>query len=353
MIELATTEDFRKEILDEMCDLGQMYLNDGDVEQVLYWLNLAASLGSDRANFELGKVYSCGDYLPEDMTKATEYFEKSGDYLYDNFNEICCNFGEMYRYGHGVEKNIEKAIFWYELEVSCGEDYDLSRDAKFALGEIYRDGEGGIKPDGEKAVKYFTELALGSGDYFFATNTKIYEDGQNVPMTYSERDYFFSFDTSNGDDKARFALGCMYLYGQAVKPNIYKAAWWFAKTDELDRFNWNAIFDLAEMYRMGYDVKKDINVAIAWYEKIIEFAPTGYDRALFALAEIYFDGNGVDYDVDKAIDLYQQATDAGSLKAAHRLSEIYFDGKVIKKNLSKARHYLNKTIEGLLNQIER
>ena len=353
MIESATTENVREKILDDMCDLGQMYLDNKDVKQALYWLNLAASLDSDRANFELGKVYSYGDNLPEDMKLAAEYFEKSGDYLYDNFNEICCNFGEMYRYGRGIEKNIDKAILWYELEISCGEDYDLSCDAKFALGEIYRDGKGGIKPDGEKAVKYFMELAFGSGDYFFATDTKIYEDGHNVPMTYSEQDYFFSFDTSNGDDEARFALGCMYLYGQAIKPNVYKAAWWFAKIDEIDRFDWSAIFDLAEKYRTGDGVEKDINVAIAWYEKIIEFAPTNYDRALFALAEIYFDGDGVDCDVDKAIDLYQQAADAGSLKAAYRLSEIYFDGNIVKKNLSEARHYLNKTIEGLLNQIER
>ena len=353
MIEPATTEDFREKILDDMCELGQMYLENKDVEQALYWLNLAASLDSDRANFELGKIYSYGDDLPKDMAKAAEYFEKSGDYLYDYFGDICCNFGEMYHYGRSVEKNIEKAIFWYEWEISCGEDYDLSRDAKFALAEIYRDGEGDIKPDGEKAVKYFIDLALGSSDYFFATDTRIYGDGQNVPMTYSERDYFFSFDTSNGDDEARFALGCMYLYGQAVKPNIYKAAWWFAKIDEIDRFDWSAIFDLAEKYRTGDGIEKDINVAVAWYEKIIEFAPTNYDRALFALAEIYFYGDGVDCNVDKAIDLYQQATDAGSLKAAHHLSELYFDGKVVKKNLSKARHYLNKTIEGLLNQFER
>lgn len=359
MVEPATTQELREKILDDMCDLGKMCLDDKDVEQALHWLNLAASHGSDRANFELGKIYSYGDDLPEDMAKAAEYFEKSGDYLYDYFNEIYCNFGEMYRYGRGVEKNIEKAIFWYELEVSCGEDYDVSRDAKFALAEIYRDGEGGIKPDGEKAVNYFIDLALGLGDYFFVTDTRIYGDGQNVPMTDSERDYFYSFDTSNGDDKARFALGCMYLYGQAVKPNVYKAAWWFAKTDELDLIDtdMDATFDLAEKFRTGDGVEKDIDTAIAWYEKIIEYYPSdgktlsalsALSEACFELAETYFNSGNI----DKAIDLYQQADDKGNLKATHRLAEIYLNGTGVKKNLTEACYYLNKTVEGLLDKLE-
>ena len=359
--ETLTPKQKRDELLNEMCDLGLMYLYDKDVEQAICWLRAAASLGSDRANFELGKVYSYGDDLPPDMELAAEYFEKSGDYLYNNFDEIYCSFGYRYRYGDEVEKNIEKAIFWYELEVSCDDDNDVIHDATLALAEIYRDGEGGIKPDGEKAVKYFMELALGSGDYFFVTDTKIYEDGQNVPMTYGELKYFYSFDTSNGDDEARFALGCMYLYGQAVEPDVYKAAWWFAKTDELDRFDMDAVFDLAEMYRTGNGVKKDVSIAIAWYEKIIEYYPSD-DRTLsalyeacFELAETYFQ-LAEDYfhngEIDKAIDLYQQADDKGNLKATHKLAKIYLNGKGVRKNLTTACYYLNKTIEGLLNKLE-
>ena len=49
-----TTSQKRTEILNDMCDLGQMCLKDGDIEQALHWLNLAASHGSDRANSALG-----------------------------------------------------------------------------------------------------------------------------------------------------------------------------------------------------------------------------------------------------------------------------------------------------------
>lgn len=337
---LASTEELRQKILDDMCELGQWYLDDGDVDSALRWLETAASLGSANADYELGKMYYYGVGVLGDLAKAAHYFEKSG--VYDD--DIIDGFGDMFRYGRGVEKNIDKAIFFYEAE--------RSREAIFALGEIYRDGEGGIQPDGEKAVEYFTELAFNTGDYFFVTNTKIYEDGQNVPMDYSESKYFLSFDTSNGDDKARFALGCMYLYGQAVKKDVYKAAWWFAKMYELECYDNGEVFELAEMYRTGDGVKKDVGVAVAWYKKIIECDYADRDKALFALAEIYFSGDGVERDIDKAIDFYRRASECGNVTAAYKLSRIYFDGDGIEQNLSEAQHFLDKVINSLSDKIE-
>lgn len=346
----ATTADLREIFLENMCELGKRYLKDGNVDATLCWLNAAAKLGSDSANFELGKIYSYGDYMPKDYPKAAEYFEKSGDDLYNAFDEIYYNFGDMYRYGDGVEKNIEKAIKWYEAQEHCG-DYDERRDAIFALAKIYRDGEGDIKTDGEKAVRYLMELAFDSGDYFFLTDAKIYEDAQNVPMSYDEQVYFSSFDASHGDDEAKFMLGCMYLYGQAVEKDVYKAAWWFAHMYELDCYDNGEIFDLAEKYRTGDGVEKNIDIAIAWYEKIVKWWNTKVDKALFSLAEIYFHGDGVEQDIDKALDYYEKAANCGNIKAAYRLSEIYFNGTGVEQDLEEARHYLDKTIKCLKDKI--
>lgn len=57
----VTTPEIREKLLDDMCGLGQRYLDDGDVKEALRWLNSAADLGSDSANFELGKIYSYGN----------------------------------------------------------------------------------------------------------------------------------------------------------------------------------------------------------------------------------------------------------------------------------------------------
>ena len=339
----VTTAEIREKLFDDMCELGQRYLYDGDVEKALRWLNSAADLGSERANFELGEIYYYGKKVPEDEPKAAEYFEKSEDFSDD---EICCCFGDMYRYGKGVEKNIEKAILWYEHGEVLG-----NRDATSALAEIYRDGEGGIKPDSEKTVHYLMELAFNSGDYFFATDTEIYGDGQDVPMSYSEKDYWLSFDCSQGDDEAKFELGCMYLYGRGVKRDIYKAAWWFAKMNELDLYDNGEVFDLAECYRKGDGVKKNIDAAIAWYEKLVEWRHDCHEEALFALAEIYFHGDGVEQDIDMALGYYEQAADCGNVRAAYKLAKIYRDGDGIEKDIETALDYYERAARRIATQM--
>ena len=147
-----TTNNLRQKVLDDMCSLGEMYLRDGHVDEALHWLELASSLGSGNADYKLGDMYYYGDGVPEDLAKAAEYFLKSGFYG----DDLIVGFGDMFRYGRGVDKDINKAIFFYEAEANYAYNEEC-RNATLALGEIYRDGEGGIKPDGEKSVRYFTE----------------------------------------------------------------------------------------------------------------------------------------------------------------------------------------------------
>lgn len=108
------------------------------------------------------------------------------------------------------------------------------------------------------------ELALVDVNYI-TTAEDLYAEGQDTPLP-CERSPFVYY----GDDQARFALGCMYLYGQAVKKDIFKAACWFANMNNLNSFDMRTeFFDLAEEYRTGDNVERDIDKAIDWYERII------------------------------------------------------------------------------------
>ncbi len=102
----------------------------------------------------------------------------------------------------------------------------------------------------------------------------------------------------------------MYLYGQAVKKDIFKAACWFANMNNLNSFDMRTeFFDLAEEYRTGDNVERDIDKAIDWYERIILCGAGDYiqKKSLLVLAEIYFKGDKVDNDVDKDLDYYERA----------------------------------------------
>lgn len=72
-----TTAEKRAELLNDMCDLGQMCFDDGDVDEALRWLNLAASLGSDRANCALDDMYYYNFDAPRYTLRAAEYLNRN------------------------------------------------------------------------------------------------------------------------------------------------------------------------------------------------------------------------------------------------------------------------------------
>ena len=353
-----TTNEAREKILEFMCKLGQRYLKDGDTDEAIRWLKAAADLGSDDMHkkiscemYMIGKRYFGESFLDDsNLDKAFRWFKAAADLGDDCAN---CELGFMYYFGRGVEKNIAKAVEYCKVAADLG-DYE----ACFLLFKMYREGETKIKPDIEKAVDYLAYIALEDeeGHNYITTAEYLYEEGYIYPLLdgRSVLDYY-------GDDNARFELGCMYLYGDYVERDVFKAACWFANmndysagwltdtnsyVDDTEKF-YDALFDLAECYRTGDGIKKNMDRAVAWYEQILNYC-YWHDKALFTLAEIYFNGDGVEQDVDRAIELYKQAADNDNLKAAYKLAKIYRDGIGVDKDTDAAQEFLDKTINGLL-----
>jgi len=52
----VTTSELREKLLDDMCTLGQRYLDDGNINAALRWLNMAAD-----AAYRLSEIYRDGD----------------------------------------------------------------------------------------------------------------------------------------------------------------------------------------------------------------------------------------------------------------------------------------------------
>ena len=61
--------------------------------------------------------------------------------------------GDCYRNGEGVEKNLEKAVYWYSIAAKHG-----NRKAQSNLGDCYRKGEG-VEKDIEKATYWYSKNA--------------------------------------------------------------------------------------------------------------------------------------------------------------------------------------------------
>ena len=146
---------------------------------------LAKALAGDAdAQNNLGVCYEKGDGIEKNLTKAVEWYEKAAAQGDANAQ---CNLGYCYEVGLGVEKNIYKAVEWYEKAVAQGH-----ARAQNNLGVCYEFGKG-VEKNIHKAVEWYKKAA------------------------------------EQGDATAQCNLGECYEFGNGVEKNIYKAIEWYEK----------------------------------------------------------------------------------------------------------------------------
>jgi len=158
-----------------------------NIESGLKYLKTAEQLGSIAATNTLGLYYL--NFLNDEKT-AIQYFNKAIEYdyvyAYNNLGKIyenkkkydkafncyiesanleeswaCNKVGEYYRLGIGVDKDIKKAFYYYNLALNVPIKL-LKNWCKFNLAKyFYLEGnyEVNIEKDEEKAISYFKEAA--------------------------------------------------------------------------------------------------------------------------------------------------------------------------------------------------
>ena len=127
----------------------------------------ACDSGNMRGCFNLGVMYTNGDGVEKDFSKAAQLFKKAcdgGDML------GCVKLGIMYADGDGVEKNEQKAAELYKKACDGGNMHGCRN-----LGVMYEKGNGAEK-DQIKQMIYINKVCdnnikLCADILFFALNT--------------------------------------------------------------------------------------------------------------------------------------------------------------------------------------
>lgn len=124
-----------------------------DYEEALKWYKVSASQGNKKAQFELGMLYDggkvkCKDYKSQAM-KCYLGLAESG------FPTAQCMVGMKYKFGDGVEEDINEAIKWFKRAAAQGHT-----DAQRNLGDTYM----AIGKKNE-AMKWY-ERAAAAGDSY-------------------------------------------------------------------------------------------------------------------------------------------------------------------------------------------
>ena len=198
----------------------------------------------------IGGMYSLGQGVEQDYTKAMEWDEKAYEAGNDNGAYL---IGAMYQYGDGVDQDYEKAIEWYEKAYESG-----IADGALKIGYMYSCGLG-VEQDVNLAEEWY-EKAYESGDYACAdTIAEYYYTGQGTEQDYAkalewyEKAYDFNYEFLQSDE-------CDEWVADVYRERAVQSA--------------NRV---AEMYEKGLGVAQDADKAAEWYTKAEEASDSSSD----------------------------------------------------------------------------
>ncbi|POG65184.1 kinase-like domain-containing protein, partial [Rhizophagus irregularis DAOM 181602=DAOM 197198] len=218
------------------------------------------------------------------------------------------NLAICYYNGEGIEKNLEKVFYWYQIAAEKGHI-----NAMTGLAKCYYNGEG-------------TEKHLEKAFYWYQ---KAAENGNEVAMNN---------------------LAICYENGKGTERNLEKAFCWYQKAAE--NGNTEAIFNLAICYKDGNGTEKNLEKAFYCYQKAVE---NGDKEAQFYLGVCYEEEIGIEKDEFKATYWYQKSAQQGFSNAKYKLGFFYKIGKGVKevlknpfKKVEKGSLGANKWIENAL-----
>lgn len=218
------------------------------------------------------------------------------------------------------------------------------------LGEFYRFGRSGLKPDFKQAFKWFFKAA-GFGDIKATLYVaESYRDGIGVEVNIAEAISLYKKAFNDDDEeespnraKAAFGIAKIYSDGIGVEINGIEAISWLKeifsdnRNHKLDRQK--AASQIAKIY---CGTEQDGYSAIKWLKKIILLGKNDINFRIaeieFKIAEIYRDGIGMPQNAEQAIFQFENILNNKTFdidqraQAAFEIAKIYRDGIGIEQN---------------------
>ncbi len=156
-------------------------------------LREAAANGDNKALFEIATRYADGRGVNKDMKKAVEWYQKAAD---AGFAPAQFRIGSYYEKGTGVERSPQKAKEFYQLAAQQG-----NASAMHNLAVLYAMGAAG-PTDNDSAAQWFVKAAeLGVKDSQFNLGI-LAAKGLGVPQNLEESYKWFALAAKAGDKDA-------------------------------------------------------------------------------------------------------------------------------------------------------
>lgn len=190
------------------------------------------------------------------------------------------------------------------------EEFKEDPYAQLLMGTAYQWGHG-VEKDKDKAVEWFKKVLKSDGPEKDCATGIMYDDGLGTKENDKESITYYTKAAEAGIPYAQHMLGIQYVWGNGVKKDAVKAKKWLSLGYENGRLA--AASYLASCYEVNLiAIKKNKAEAFKWYEKV---AKNGYPFAQEKLGEMYYKGNGCIKDRDEAYRWFKLAYDNGCKSA--------------------------------------
>jgi len=269
-----------------LMDLGEQYLNKGDVERAVSCFKKSAEFGNAEAQRMLGYCYFWGEGIREDKREAVKWYRLAAG---QGNAEAQRMLGVCYYVGEGIREDKREAVKWFRL---AAEQEDA--EAQWMLGDCYYFGTG-IREDKQEAVKWY-RLAAGQGNA-----------------------------------EAQWRLGDFYFWGEGIREDKQEAVKWYRLA--ADQGNAEAQRRLGYCYFWGEGIREDKREAVKWYRLA---ADQGNAEAQRWLGDCYFFGHGVGKNKREAVNWYFLSAEKGNAEAQRRLGACFYFGHGVAKNRQEA-----------------
>ncbi|KTC65410.1 enhanced entry protein EnhC (plasmid) [Legionella adelaidensis] len=285
-----------------------------------------AILGDPGAQFTMGQRYQGGVGVNKDIEKAIQFYQLAAA---QKDTRSMYALGMLYLEGKEVPRNYEAALMWLNDAAFKGNPY-----AQFILAELY---EKGMKDEnGKEVIKQ--DLPQATSLYFLsATNNygpaqyhlaELLTREQNKNQTLAEKEQnqkltkkLYESAVAQGVPEAKLPLA----FFNAMDKDATKQLQAFSVAQkEAETGNTQAALLLGLMYDRGLSIPQNQMDALVWYEKAAQNPVSA-----FILGTYYSDGKLVNKDTNRGRTLLQQASDAG-------FSYANFNLAILKHNTGEA-----------------
>ncbi|URN84885.1 sel1 repeat family protein [Acetobacterium wieringae] len=262
------------------------------------------------AYLELAKDY-LSECQYEDAKQALEVAVRSinpqAEYL----------FGILYQNALGVDRDNEKALFWYLRAADHG-----YAPAQIAAACLHIDKDNGLT-DYAEAYRLLT-LAVHK-EVTDENAESLSADFPHVIECFDEDERWMAVQ----EGYAEYLLGWLHGAGLVGAIDHAKAISWMEKAAKKG-FR-AAVFELAQKSEYGIERNE------VWAKKALEY---GEYAPLIGVARRYLDNDGTPQDSKKGLSILTELADKGIGSAQIALAEYLIKGKSIPKDADRALHYL-------------